>query len=368
MRFDPAADPWGTAMLAAAALWLLSLFVVVAATLVGTSRRMGARMMLMSLLVFLGAAAGGTWVRIQVADAIAARPVPPAPREIIAKTPGVDVDDGLAEAGSTGGAGELEGSTGGEPAAASTGDPAAASTGAAAGSTGEPAASTGEPHELAGDDGAEPERPPEPREPLEIPSITAPVVPEDIPQVDPLPSDPEERELAIRRAIEEAKRASGGGNRCGNLQRVAEAWAHLRLVPVSRRAKSVTADLERCRRRLLYSISQRRLGEQVEARDAFFDELPSRIRKEHGLIVQASISGVAHNRLRVGNRELDEAKADALMAAGLLEELTRLEFAHVVMSTGKTSKTYEIPVTPTSELGLPWLRAVGLGEPLKLVE
>jgi hypothetical protein len=386
MRFDPAADPWGTAMLAAAALWLLSLLVVVAALVARTPRRTGAWMMLVSLLAFLGAAAGGTWVRMQQADATAAVPAPPEPEPIVAKTP-VAADEGLADGSSSGGTGgepaEAEGGTTGGTAdgetstgAGSTGLTGGGATGAAtegstgeaaAGSTGEAAVgSTGEPDETTGGDptgGDEPDPAQTPTEPTRISEV---VLPEAIPQVEPLPSEPRARDAAVREILEDAARAAGGGERCGNLQRVALAWAQLRMVPVTRKAKSITSDLERCRRRLLYSISQRQLAEHIEARDAFFDGLPGRIRKEHGLIVQASINGASHERLRIGNRELDAARADALMDAGLREELVRLEFARVVLSTGKKSKTYELDVTPESELGLPWLRAVGLGEPLKL--
>jgi hypothetical protein len=39
-----------------------------------------------------------------------------------------------------------------------------------------------------------------------------------------------------------------------------------------------------------------------------------------------------------------------------------------VISNGKKAKTYALPVTREGELGLPWLRAVGLGEPLRLAE
>jgi hypothetical protein len=105
----------------------------------------------------------------------------------------------------------------------------------------------------------------------------------------------------------------------------------------------------------------------IEKRDAWFEKLPTKLRKQHGLIVQVAMSGGSHERLRIGNRELDATRADALMDGGLRDELTRLQFAHVVISNGKKTKTYEITVTPEGELGLPWLRAVGLGEPLRLV-
>lgn len=404
MRFDPAADPWGTAMLAAAALWLLALLVVVAALLGKTSRRTGGYLMLVSLLVFLGAAVGGTWDRIRQADALVAV-APPAPPEAsvpvdsgaAADESGGPGDEGAGEPGpaaasGSGGPAEGEVATGGEAttggdaagtAAAATGDAGTgpASTGeaatdadtgdattgdAAAGSTGDAAAgSTGDADPSVGEDTGEPAEP-EPAVAVTVPG--EPVVPEDLPKVSPLPDEPSAREEAIRDVLEDAARAAGGGERCGNLERVATAWARLQTIPVTRKAKSITKDLERCRRRLLYSISRKRLAEMIEARDAWYEKLPTKLRKQHGLIVQSAISGGSHERLRIGNRELDPARSDAIMDAGLREDLVRLQFAHVVLTNGKKSKTYELPVTPEGELGLPWLRAVGLGEPLKLAE
>ena len=79
------------------------------------------------------------------------------------------------------------------------------------------------------------------------------------------------------------------------------------------------------------------------------------------------MSGGSHERLRLGNKQLDAERADELMDGGLRDDLVRLQFAHVVISNGKQAKRYALPVTPEGELGLPWLRAVGLGEPLRLV-
>lgn len=378
MRFDFAADPWGTAMLAAAALWLLSLLVIVAAFVAQTSRRTGGRMMLVSILAFLGAASGGTWVQIQQTEAIATQPPPPKPKTIVAKAPPVDPEDGRPAAsghgtGETAGAGDPAEASGtadptetradDETAAGGTGGPGATDAGGSTGAD-EPAAAGAGADEgaLVGDDAA-----PDPSERL-APVATIPerVLPEAIPQVPALPTEPQAREAAIRDILGDAQRAAGGGRRCGNLERVAQAWARLRTVPVDRKAKAITADLEKCRRKLLYSISRRYRAERVEARDAYFDALRERMRKEHGLMVQASISGKSHERLRIGSHELDAAKADALMNGGLRAELMGLEFAHVVLSSGKEARTYELEVPPESELGLPDLRAVGLGEPLAL--
>jgi hypothetical protein len=409
MRFDPAADPWGAAMLAAAVLWLLALLAMVAALLAKTSRRTGGYLMLVSLLVFLGAAVGGTWDRIRQADAL----VGVAPQ-------GVPVDSGAA-AGESGGsgdggagepgtaAGDRGGSTGGEATGAAIaatgdatlgdastgdatgaapgtsdatlGDAAGGSTGdatlgdAAGGSTGDAttgdaaAGSTGDTDPSAGEEPSEDTG--EPAEPEPAVAVTVPgdlVVPEDLPKVSPLPDEPRAREEAIQAILDDAARAAGGGERCGNLERVATAWARLQTIPVTRKAKKITSNLERCRRRLLYSISRKRLAEMVDARDAWYAKMPTKIRKQHGLIVQSALSGGSHERLRIGNRELDAKRADAIMEAGLRDDLVRLQFAHVVLTNGKKSKIYELPVTPENDLGLPWLRAVGLGDPLALSE
>lgn len=373
MRFDPAADPWGTAMLAAAALWLLSLLVVVAALVARTSRRTGGWLMVVALLAFLGAAGGGTWVRIQQAERIAAQPPPPPPETIVAKTPPPDPDDGPGS-GETGGATGGDGGPVGEAGTVGTEAGSGATVGTAAdddgsgtgGTDGTPdalAASTGD--GATGDDGAadgdgEPEAPPP------IVKIPERVVPQSLPRVEPLPDEPQARAAAIRDILEDARRAAGGGSRCGNLERVAEAWARLRTIPVDRKAKAIAADLEKCRRKLLYSVSRRHRADRVEARDAYFETLRERMRDEHGLVVQAAISGLSHERLRIGNPELDAVKANALMDGGLRAELMALEFARVVLSNGKKTTVFELEVPPESELGLPDLRAVGLGEPLVL--
>lgn len=331
MRFDFAADPWGMTMLAAAALWLLSFLVMAAALLARTSRRASGRIMLVALLAFFGAAGGGTWERIQHAEAIAAQPPPPEAKTIIAKVPPPDPDlTGEPAAGATAG-GLGEGS-----------DPPGSDGGTGGGDDGEPASASSDPAAV------------------KVPERVA------VPQAPPLPTEPDARAAAIREILQEARKAAGGGRRCGTLQRVAEAWARLRTVPVDRRVEAATADLETCRRKLLYSLGRRHRAQRVEARDAFYDALPERMRTEHGLRVHAAISGLSHERLRIGGAELDATRADALMDGGLRAELMELEFAHVVLSDGNEARTYEFEVPPDHELGLPDLRAVGLGEPLEL--
>jgi hypothetical protein len=390
MRFDPAADPWGAAMLGAAALWLLSLLVMLWAVLGRRSRRAGGTLMIVSLLAFVGAAVGGTWDRIRRGGSVGEASqeadegeIAASAREDLGGAAGGGAGERGTTEGSTGGSAEADG-TSGEPTGGTAGGASGTATGgdvtggetadgasddasveadSTGGTAGEAETTGGE--ETAGDASggdlggteAEPALPGEP------------VVPEELPEVEPLPTEERARTLAIREILDEGARAAGGGERCGNLQRVAKAWARLELVPVTRKAKAITKDLERCRRRLLYSVSQKRLAEMIEEREQWFAKLPAKLRKqEGGLAIQASLSGKAHERLRIGNRELDAARADALMDGGLRDELVRLQFAHVVISDGKKAKTYELPVTPEGELGLPWLRAVGLGEPLRLEE
>ncbi|MCA9712279.1 MAG: hypothetical protein KDK70_40960 [Myxococcales bacterium] len=154
--------------------------------------------------------------------------------------------------------------------------------------------------------------------------------------------------------------------RCARLDRVAEAWAQLVTVPSTPTSRSIARNLEKCRRRLLYSISRRHRDEATAARDAFYDGLVRRLRKAEGTLFWAAISGGSHERLRIGAAQLDEARAERIMSAGLRADLERLSFAHVVFSDGKHTKVYEFEVTPDGELGLPDLRAVGLGEPLEI--
>ena len=79
-----------------------------------------------------------------------------------------------------------------------------------------------------------------------------------------------------------------------------------------------------------------------------------------------SVPGATVNRLCGSG--LDAAKADEIMDAGLRAEVKALAFAQVVLSDTKVPRTYELEVTPENELGLPDLREVGLGEPLRLPE
>jgi len=330
MPFDPAADPWGTAMLAAAALWVISLLVVVLALVVRTSLHTGARLMLVALLGFLVSAAGGTWERIRMTDAAAAQPPAPKPTIIVAPTPAPDPDTATDEPGaeSTSEGGE---SSGGEP---------------------EPIA--------AEDDGGEPEPLPEPEPVIELPTV------------EPLPTEPKARDAAIRAILRETAKVALESRSCASIDEVALAWATLQTIPAERRwvrrAQEVARDLEQCRRRLLYSASRRHRRTQVDARNAFAEALSFRMREDHELRVGIAISGNSHERLRIGGTGLVQARAEALMDGGLRAELNSLAFAHVVLSDGTTSQTYDFEVVPDSALGLPDMRAVGLGEPLVVPE
>ena len=348
MNFDPAADPWGTAMLAAAVLWVLSALIVVVATVAGTTRRAGGRLMLISLLGFLVAAVGGTRERIQVADAEANKPVPPKPREIVAPEPVADPDDG-----------EVAADDGDEIWADKQPEPEP-----------EPDADAEPVVADADSGGEEPETEPVDDTPPPPVAPPTPVVEERLPQVDALPDDPKERAKAIRARLRTAAKVVDSPRACASIDDVAQAWAELRTVPNekpwSRRAEDLIEDLEDCRKRLLYSASRRIRRQHVDARDAFADEAAARFRKDYDLKVAVTISGNSHERLRIGGSGLDAAKADALMKGGLQAELVGLQFAHVVLSDTKNPKTYTFEVTPDTLLGLPELRAVGLGEPLAL--
>jgi len=319
MPFDPAADPWGTAMLAAAALWVISLLVVVLALVVRTSLHTGARLMLVALLGFLVSAAGGTWERIRMTDAAAAQPPAPKPTLIVAPTPVPDPDT----------------------AAATTDEPEAEST-----------------SEGGESSGGEPE--PEPEPVIELPAI------------EPLPTEPKARDAAIRAILRETAKVASESRSCASIDEVALAWAKLQTIPAERRwvrrAQEVARDLEQCRRRLLYSASRRHRRTQVDARNAFAEALSFRMREDHELRVGVTISGNSHERLRIGGTGLVQARAEALMDGGLRAELKSLAFAHVVLSDGKASQTYDFEVVPDSALGLPEMRAVGLGDPLVVPE
>ncbi|MEM7158764.1 MAG: hypothetical protein AAF799_38335 [Myxococcota bacterium] len=350
MNFDPAADPWGTAMLASAVLWVLSALIGVVATLAGTTRRAGGRLMLLSLLGFLVAAGGGTWERIQVADAEANKPVPPKPREIVAPKPPADPDDGEV--------------------AADDGDEIWADKQPAP----EPETDTAVADAPPGDEDPDGDEPVEAIADTPPPPVTppTPVVDVQLPQVDPLPGDPKEQGKVIRARLRNATRVVDSPRACASIDDVAQAWAELRTVPNekpwARRAEALVEDLEDCRKRLLYSASRRVRRQHVDARDAFADEAANRFRKDYDLKVAVTISGNSHERLRIGGSGLDAAKAQEIMNGGLQAELVALQFAHVVLSDTKNPKTYTFEVTPDQQLGRPELTAVGLGKPLALPE
>ncbi len=342
MRFDPAADPWGTAMLAAAVLWVFSLLVVVFAFVADSSRRTGARFMTASLVVFLVAAVGGTRARILSADAEANRPPPPEPTTIIAPDPPADEPGAAAAPGSA------------------EAPPEAADAGGDAGSEGHEAGAPGEP---GGGDHAEDEG--------ETGGGTVPPIPAiepQIPQVDPLPAEAEARKSAIRGILREARRVTEETRTCNNLDKVAVAWAKLQTIPADlerRRVASAARNLEECRRKLLFTYSRKRRREQVDARDAYAETLSKRFRDEEDMRVVVTINGMSHERLRIGGSGLDKARAEAILAKGLRQDLLRLRFARVVLSNGKVRVLHEFETIPDSRLGLPDLEAVGLGEPLK---
>lgn len=355
MDFDPAADPWGTAMLAAAGLWVVSAVLVLLK--VGGSRRTGGRVMLVSLLGFLGSAAAGTWQRLQTGPA----PTEPTPTDAEPAadegTPDVDSPEG-----SSGAAGEPNGSTGGtDPPTSTAGTEGEADTDDVAdtddaASTGDAAADTDDATDTGDEIGTG-----------EAASDPPPATGSKVPVVDPLPSDPEERDKEIRARLREASAVAGSNRRCAKLEDVALAWAMIRVIPEGtgrRKAESLADDLDECRRKLLYSASRRVRRTQVDARDAFAETLAERFEKEHGLRVAVNISGMSHEKLRVGGSGLDATKADEIMDGGLRKELEDLAFATVVLSNTKVPKTYEFEVTPEGQLGQPEMQAVGLGERL----
>lgn len=365
MSFDPAADPWGTAMLGAAGLWAISALIVVGATVKGSSRQTGGRVMLVSLLGFLGAAGGGTWVRIQAGGGSAST------TEGTPTAPSAEDGSGAAGSSAAGGGDEASsGDTGGSPDVGSGTGEASGTTGSdEAAETDEPTATgdTGGTYDGSTGDAADETATDTPDE--EPPEPTA-AVGSKVPVIPPLPSEIEARDKEIRARLREADMVASSNRSCATLDQVALAWAKLRTLPADgpgyRRARRVADELEECRRKLLYSISRRHRRVQVDARDAFAKEIGRRFEKEHGLRVAVTISGMSHEKLRIGGTGLDATKADALMDGGLRGEVEALAFAYVVLSDTKVAKTYEFEVTPDNLLGLPDMREVGLGERLEL--
>ncbi|MEM9457875.1 MAG: hypothetical protein AAGF11_27090 [Myxococcota bacterium] len=378
-------DLAGIGMLAAAALWLLSLLMLLTSFVARTERRTGGRVMLLALVLFLGTALGGTWQRINNGapaptptdgdpPALAQGPIETSPTPT--DPPGVG-EDRSPPSDAEGHEDPATGAPSGDPTAAAEPTDAAADLPQ---TEIEPAADPSleadtEPGDDAADDvgdNAADDAGDDAAAPSDSERVaTAGDGPSDpdlaswVPPVKPLPDDPNRRKWAIVAILREVTAVANTPRSCARIKPVATAWARLKLVPSTPKSRGLARKLEKCRRALLYSRNQRYARARDEARDKFFKNLTVRLREQEGDLFWAHLEG---KTLRIGSASLDEQRAERIMNAGLREDLVRLHFAKAVFSDSahKKRKIYEFEITPDNQLGRGDMEAVGLGQKLEL--
>jgi len=372
-----AADPWGTAMLAAAAIVVLALFVFLAALFTGTPKRAAARILGVGCFLFLGTAAGGTWERIVAADKVAAdaavQAAAPKPVKVVALAPPPEVGEA---GGSSGGAAPVE------TASADDADSPASETGDA---DADAAAETGEPEapqpETPEPETPEPETPepetPEPETPQPAsgadPLGLAPSKPADI-ATDPvtvatpaaLPTEPEARKKAISAVLRAARNLAADDTQCGDALAVAEAWLTVKALPAGTSgARTATSRLEGCRKRIKVAKAYWIRRQRVAARNAYGEELPGKLKVDESYVF-VNLRGKVHERIRIGGTSITEARVKALIAAGLDGWFKSLGFAEVTFASGRSNKTYKYEGGDDAALIDAVMARHGIAEPFKL--
>ena len=334
MAFDPAADPWGTAMLGAAAIVVLAVFILVAAIVTSTPKRASGRVLALGSLLFLGTAVGGTWERVVVADAQAREAARPKVETvtIVAPTPPPDPDGEPVPPDDGGKPGD-----GGEPAsndAASTppGDKAVPTA------ISPPPAAVPVPDTPPPVAGLAPDLDLAPSAPAKIDTDAVPLT-----TPTPLPSDPAEKKTAIAATIRAARAVTTHQGHCANAKTVGEAWLTLKPLPSDARGiAGAVAKLEACRKRIrsakAYSVRRQRIA----ARNAYADELPAKLRQDESYVF-VSVRGPAHERMRIGGKSITPQRVKGLLNVGLESELKALGFSEVTFASGRntTTKKYD---------------------------
>lgn len=354
--FDPAADPWGVAILASSAVFALSVFVLLAAVVTKTPKRSAGRIMFVGVLAFLGTSVGGTFARIQAADAKPETKAAPAPITIDAPPP--PPDDGAmpgdpAGAANAGGADAGPADAGGDAAGAAEAGDGAGADGAGADGGGDPTAGA-----------ADADSPPGPSDTAATaPTVAAGKAPVEVAApVAAVTGDAKAKLAHARGVVDDDKR-------CRDAEQVAAAFGGLKSITdeASRsKATALAKKLDGCRRKILAAENYRRRRERIDARNAVGDELPTRLKKDDSFVF-VRLSGQSHEFVRIGGRAMTKARIDALVADGLLDELSGLGFAKVTFADGKNPpRVFEFEQADERKLGKAWLAGMGLDEPLTL--
>lgn len=354
MAFDPAADPWGTAMLASAAVVALAVFVLVAAILTSTPKRAGTRLLGLGCVLFLGTAFGGTWVRIVEGDASKAKADVKQPDPVTIVAPEVPPDpDGPA------GAGESGGSDGGSD------DDAQGGGGSGADAAGDGATPTAI---------NEPEPTPVPEPEPELVPVQSDLAPTDspafntdpasIPAPDPLPADADARDKAISALVYETRQIADDPKRCADIDTVAAAWKAVKALPEDAKGRDTAAKrLDGCRKKIRGAKTYAVRRQRIDARNAYAAELPGKLKVDDSYVF-VNVRGKSHERMRIGGRSITKARIDALLAAGFDDQLEALGVSEVTFASSDGSRLEKLEVEEDSEIVDAIMGAWGLGDKL----
>jgi hypothetical protein len=325
VAFDPAADPWGTAMLAFVVVGGFVVLWGVVALLMRQPARGAGRVMSLALLGYLGSAVGGVVAKVRATPP----PVPVAPVEppvvIGAKVP-ADTEgkrDAKAEA-------KLD---------------------AKADAKAEPPPAEPPPAEPTPDAAPTPPAPtavpePTPREPVELGPPT----------------------LSGREALRFIIEVSQDEAKCTDAKQVAAAARELPggepEITRDRLAKAA-AKLETCRRKIVWARAFSIRRNRIADREKLAEAIPERL-KAQGIPVLVTLRGAAHERIRIGGAKLDQAKARELLDAGLRDELADAGFSEITLADMQGS-VKETPTVPNdNDLATAELAAFGLDRKIEL--
>lgn len=338
MAFDPAADPWGTAMLGAAAIVVLAVFILVAAIVTSTPKRASGRVLALGSLLFLGAAVGGTWERVVVADAQAREAAKPKVETvtIVAPTPPPDPDGEQIPPAAAPEPGHTAKPATGDPLPAAPAQPETAPTAVAA--IPEPPTVAAVPDTTPPVAGLAPDLDLAPSQPAKIETdavtLTEPTA---------LPSEPTEKKKAVAAALRAARAVATHQSQCASAKEVGEAWLTLKPLPSDTRGLAgAVAKLEACRKRIRSAKAYWVRRQRITARNAYAEELPAKLRQDESYVF-VSVRGPAHERMRIGGKSITPQRVKGLLNVGLEAELKALGFSEVTFASGKntTTKKYD---------------------------
>lgn len=332
VAFDPAADPWGTAMLACLVVCgFVLLWCVVALSMRQPARGAG-RLMSLALLGYLGSAVGS------VAAKVIATP-PPVPPATVEPPTVIGAEVKVAPDGTPDGKRQTKA------------DPKApAKPDAKADAKAEP---------VVDDPPTEP--PPEEATPAPTPTRLA----------DPTPTTPVELgppTLAGKEALRFVDEVSRDADKCGDAKQVAAAARELpgalSEVPRDRAAKAA-AKLETCRRKVIWARAFAIRRNRIADREKLAEAIPERL-KANGVSVLVTLRGAAHERIRIGGAKLDATKARALLDAGLRDELADAGFSEFTLADMQQSIKETPDVPSDNDLATAELASLGLERKIEL--